>query len=260
MSNLSVTYSLATPYSGVSIDATTGIVTVASTALPGTVNLKATYGALSGTATLTLPPTPTSVAFNSQNYQATIPANGNITLTAQAYVYDQSNTVMSSLSVTYSLVTPYTGVSINSTTGVVTVASTASPGTVSMKATYGALSGTATLTLTTANTSMNINTVSGTEYYVVISASDITSFNSVTYTLTYNANLLTLVDFAAQTYALETGAGVIPGTGLTILSHANGVLKFTFDRTIPSGKVWDGVMTVVKFQGKGTGTANVSIS
>jgi hypothetical protein len=187
--------------------------------------------------------------------------SGNTTVSTQAYVYDQNNAVMANLTVTYSLAAAYAGVSINSGTGVVTVASTALPGTVTLKATYGALSGTATLALNAAaNTSYSINAVAGAEYLVAITAENVSSFASVTYTLAYNASVLELTDFAAQTPAPDISAGAVVGTGLTIVSHGNGALTFTVTKTVPPGNVWNGAVTVIRFRAKVTGTATVSIT
>ena len=143
MDGLSPTYSLQSAYSGVSINATTGVVTIQSGTLSGTVTLKASYGTLTAaTAPLSVivpPPAPTTIAFVQSSYSANAPTSGSTTITVSAQIKDQYGSIMGGVSPTYSLQSAYSGVSINSTTGVVTIQSSAASGTVTLKASYGSL-------------------------------------------------------------------------------------------------------------------------
>jgi hypothetical protein len=68
MSDCKPIYSLKSPYSGVSIDSSTGVVTVQSNAVSGTVKIQASYGNLTPTtATLTLS-NPNILCFTDEEY------------------------------------------------------------------------------------------------------------------------------------------------------------------------------------------------
>jgi len=81
---------------------------------------------------------PTSVVIEHPSYNLEIPNSGSRTLTIRANVLDQFGAVMTHLNPTEFIITPPipNGVSINSSTGVLTVNSTAQPGTVSVRAVY----------------------------------------------------------------------------------------------------------------------------
>ena len=67
-------------------------------------------------------------------------------------------------------------------------------------------------------------------------------------TINYNPEHLRLINFAMQTPEPHVNPGVIPGTGITIVSRSSGVINFTFSPpTIPAGHVWSGVVTVLQF-------------
>ena len=95
---------------------------------------------------------------------------------------------------------------------------------------------------------------------VVCSLDNITSFNGTTYKVTYEPTKVTLVDFAAQTPTLDTAVGVVSGTDIQILSHntSTGVLTFKVNKTISSGKIWSGAVTILRFKGKITGSTTVA--
>jgi hypothetical protein len=88
----------------------------------------------------------------------------------------------------------------------------------------------------------------------------VSSFSGATYTITYDSSKLELQDFVAQTKQGKTTPGAAPGTGLTIVSHSGGVLTFTVQKSISSGYKWSGVLTVLKFRAKSTGSSNLQIA
>jgi alpha-tubulin suppressor-like RCC1 family protein len=96
-------------------------------------------------------------------------------------------------------------------------------------------------------------------YTIAITAENIATFDNITYTLEYDPNILQLLDFAAQTPTPVTAVGSILGTPLEILSHANGVLTFRVDRTVPNGFTWSGVLTVTRFKALASGNAAISV-
>jgi alpha-tubulin suppressor-like RCC1 family protein len=97
-------------------------------------------------------------------------------------------------------------------------------------------------------------------YTIALNASNIDTFDNITYTLEYDPAMLQLLDFAAQTPHPDTAAGPVPGTPLEILSHANGVLTFTVDRAVPSGFTWGGVLTVLQFRAQENGQTEITAS
>ena len=99
------------------------------------------------------------------------------------------------------------------------------------------------------------------EFIMICSLENITTFNDI-YTIMYNPTQVTLVDFAAQTPALlDVAVGEVPDTDLEILSHdtLTGELTFKVNKEIPSGEMWSGAVTILKFKAKVSGTTNISL-
>ncbi len=150
ISNANVTWSLQSDVTGVSINATTGVVTVSSSASGGaTVTVVATSVAdssKSGSKAVTLSnEAPTAVTAAVYVYGAssiTIPTTISVTQAYTATVKDQFDNTMDGADVTWSLQSDVTGVSINAATGVVTVSSSASGGAnITIVATSGGIQG-----------------------------------------------------------------------------------------------------------------------
>jgi hypothetical protein len=137
------TYAISPSYSGVSVNSSTGIVTVLSSAAVGNATVTASCGSLTPAgATLTLttaPPVPTTIVFNPPSYSANIPISGSTPVTVTAQVKDQFGNVMYGITPTYSIAPSYSGVSVDSSTGTVTVLSSAAGGNVTLKASYSSL-------------------------------------------------------------------------------------------------------------------------
>ena len=112
----------------------------------------------------------------------------------------------------------------------------------------------------TVNPSILKNITNGKEFVVLCSLEKITSFNGITFKITYNPAQVTLIDFAAQTVALNIGVGVVADTDLQILTHntSTGELTFKINKTIPASKMWSGVATIIKFKAKITGNTTIS--
>jgi hypothetical protein len=101
------------------------------------------------------------------------------------------------------------------------------------------------------------------EYIITVNASNISSFIGTEFTITYDTTALQLMDFAAQTGDLTITASqtTILGTSLKLKSHSSGKLVFeVVNKTIPTGKVWSGVLTLLKFKAKKTGSTSITIS
>ena len=259
LSGQTITWSLATSYTGVSINSTTGLVTVAPNTIPGTVTVKATCDSVSGTAILSLTnPIPSSVTVAISPNTLTIPQSGTVNATSTAVVKDSGGNTLVGQTITWSLAISHTGVSINSTTGIVTVDSSAAPGTVTVKAVCGSVFGTAELTLE-GIIALEMSLTANQEYIIPLTVENLVSFVGETFTLNYDTAKLQLLDFAAQTGKNTISTGAVSGTQLTIVSHTNGVLKFTVGKSIPSGKTWSGVITIVKFKGLSSGSATITL-
>jgi hypothetical protein len=97
-------------------------------------------------------------------------------------------------------------------------------------------------------------------YSISVKGNNISAFTGTTYTVTYDSSKLTLQDFAAQTKQGTTAPGAVAGTDLTIVSHSGGVLTFTVQKTIPSGYMWSGVLTVLQFKALSTGSSSLQVS
>jgi YD repeat-containing protein len=90
-----------------------------------------------------------ALSFDQGSYSMTIPGSNTATITVAATAYDSDGvTPVPGAIITYSLATAYVGVSINSATGAVTVASTALPGPVTLKAEYNGIEAAVDLILT----------------------------------------------------------------------------------------------------------------
>ena len=107
--------------------------------------------------------------------------------------------------------------------------------------------------------SMSLAVTANDTYQIALSGTRITSFSGSTYQVTYNPNVLRLVDFAAQTSLPDLAAAVVPQTGLTILTNTNGSITFRVDRQIPTGQTWSGIITLLRFEALTAGTANISV-
>jgi hypothetical protein len=195
----------------------------------------------------------------------TIPASGTFTAEASVQVWDQAGELIPGPDAAYALDDTYPGVTIDSVTGVITVDSAAEAGTVTVQAAIDDLTATAELTLTVASipsggTEYEIEAAEGGVYTVSLRAENFTSFAGRTFTVTYDPEVLALLDFAAQTGGLSVSPGPVAGTPLTLVAHDAGVLTFTADKTVPGGKAWGGVLTVLRFAGLDEGETEICVA
>ena len=146
----------------------------------------------------------------------------------------------SNTAVTYSLVDAYTDVSTNSTAGVVTVTNTASP--------------------TSSDTQLPLTLTTGNLYTVSVLADDIADFSGMVFVIEYDPLLLEVDDLCILTWAKETTAGAIPGTGITIVSFTPGEIVFEIDRNIPNDKVFSGLINAIRFRALDDGEAVITLS
>jgi hypothetical protein len=202
-----------------------------------------------------------SLSFNQTGYNAEIPSSGTATVTVKATAYDSYDQVITGALITYSITGSYSGVSINSTTGIVTIQSTAQPGTVTIKAAYNGLEATVPLAIEKAsNKGITFSATQNKEYIIALSAANMSAFTGKTITVTYEPTKLQLTNTAAQINGTYTSAGVIPGTGITVTSVSPGIISLTFSTSIPQGKVWSGTITLLSFKALTNGATTISVN
>ena len=107
--------------------------------------------------------------------------------------------------------------------------------------------------------SLELTVSQGVDYRIPLSARNMPSFSGKTVTITYDPLVLQLKNAAEQVYGAHTSLGAIPGTGITITSISPGSIALTFDASIPQGKAWSGVITVLKFEALTAGVTTISV-
>jgi alpha-tubulin suppressor-like RCC1 family protein len=109
-------------------------------------------------------------------------------------------------------------------------------------------------------TQLKLDLVQGSHYLVALSASDIATFDGMTVMMEYDPTELQLENIAEQAYSAWTTPGTVPGTDISITGALPGQICLEIDRDIPSGKVWSGVITVLKFKALTTGESTLSLA
>jgi hypothetical protein len=100
----------------------------------------------------------------------------------------------------------------------------------------------------------NLTIVQDNSQILSLNVSDMPHNLGKIYVLKYNPEEIQITDLAAQTWGEDTQPGVIAGTGIEILSHKNGVIRFKVDKSSYTDKAWTGVLTIIKFKPLTTGT------
>ena len=149
MEGQSITYSV-TSTTGVSINSSTGVLSVGKTATAESVTVTATSGGKTDSVVVTLEKQVVTTVTVAGDAEIAIPADEDVTETYTATVKNQYGDTMEGQSVTFSIPST-TGVSINSSTGVLTVSKTAEAGKVTVTATCSEKTGTFEVTLKVAN-------------------------------------------------------------------------------------------------------------
>ena len=107
-------------------------------------------------------------------------------------------------------------------------------------------------------TSIIIDAESGKQYDITLSAEGIADFSGMVITVQYDTAVFDVTDLCAFTKDEELTAGSISEAGLIITQVSSGEIKLTVDKTIPSGKLWTGVINVISLQAKITAQTTVS--
>ena len=96
-------------------------------------------------------------------------------------------------------------------------------------------------------------------YQFALKGVGVESFADGSMEVEYDPTKLQLVDFATQTAGADITAGAVEGTGLTIVSHANGVIEFTFEKPIEAGMEWSGFITGISFEAITSDTTTLTV-
>ena len=93
---------------------------------------------------------------------------------------------------------------------------------------------------------LNINILENDILVITFSTSYIQSFSGTQYVLTYDPDILEILDLCSLTLEAELETGAIQGRDITIVSFSDEEIVFTVNKTIPQGKVWSGVLNVFR--------------
>lgn len=91
-----------------------------------------------------------------------------------------------------------------------------------------------------------------------LTASDIIDFSKYTLKVTYNPDVIEVMDLSTLSSKIELKEGRIEGTGVTITSFKAGEIVFIVDKSIPPGESWSGVINSIKFRAKVSGGTNIT--
>ena len=107
------------------------------------------------------------------------------------------------------------------------------------------------------NNEISVNAQNTKTYEIVIAGDNIYLDEVSVFTITYNPEHLTLVDFASHVVGTHLTTGQIPGTNIQILSISDGSIEFKFTKQIPEHQVWSGIFTIAKFQALSTRSTTI---
>ncbi|MCX7920800.1 MAG: hypothetical protein N3B21_02065 [Clostridia bacterium] len=91
-----------------------------------------------------------------------------------------------------------------------------------------------------------------------LTAGNITDFSQYTLTVTYNPEIMDVVDLCALSAKNELTKGKIEGTDITIVEFAPGKITFVVDKVVTPGESWTGVINAIKFKAKVTGGTTIT--
>ncbi len=100
---------------------------------------------------------------------------------------------------------------------------------------------------------------SGKSYCILLTAADVHGLNRVNMNLRYDSNILELVDMSAQSDTKVLIPGNYQKEYLELYSHFNGNMWFRSTRPVNADECFSGIIALVKFTAKQSGTATVSL-
>lgn len=105
----------------------------------------------------------------------------------------------------------------------------------------------------------DIQTTSGQVFNLVLTANDITDPSKYTYTITYNAEELEVLDLCAATSRIDMAVGGIVGADIQIIQYTPGTIVFKKLGT-SAVQAWTGQINSIKFKSKTDNTIQVIYS
>ncbi len=95
------------------------------------------------------------------------------------------------------------------------------------------------------------------EFDLALTGSNMKSFDGKTFTVSYDASQLDIVDLCTATSQKEQSIGIIYDCGIQIIEYnpVYGLVKFKVNKVIDNDKAWAGVINVIRFKSKISGTA-----
>ena len=99
----------------------------------------------------------------------------------------------------------------------------------------------------------------GRSYYLPLEGSGILSFEGVSIKVAYDPGVLQLIDAARHLSGAFLFEGPAGG-GLSVMSLEEGEVVFAFDKDIPPGKEWSGLVSMLAFKALKDGETLVSVS
>jgi hypothetical protein len=182
--------------------------------------------------------------------------------TVKAKYYGSDGNEVANAAIAYSLAAPYAGVSINASTGVVTVEPTAAKGSATVRATYNGFEATATLTLTEkivkGPQTLTLDTARGTYYDIPIAVRDMPDVGAGVFTVTYDPQGLEAVDLCVAAAGTILSEGAVPGSFVRIIRYdpLEGAIEFVCAGPSPG---FSGIVNIIRFRGKESGSAEINI-
>jgi len=109
------------------------------------------------------------------------------------------------------------------------------------------------------NAVLEVGAVSG-SYHLAARGEALGSLTGSKFKITYAAAALEIANLCALTWDRELAADKLEGTAITIISFAPGALVLAEDKAIPQGKLWTGVLNVVRFRALQTRNSSITVT
>jgi hypothetical protein len=90
-------------------------------------------------------------------------------------------------------------------------------------------------------------------------ANNVQDFSELTFVVTYDPNLLEIVDLYDFSPEKEVVSGSIAGTNLFV-NVTSGRIEFTVNRNIVPGTSWSGEITTIMFKPKASGQTSIDVT
>ncbi len=117
-----------------------------------------------------------------------------------------------------------------------------------------------TMSTLSSEQTFNISSATGEVFDLVLSASNIQDIGSYTFRVQYNIEDYEVIDLCGLTAKLDTQAGDIAGTDISVTYVAPGTIVFVKTGSVNSWQVWSGIVNTIKLKAKHDGEATITYS